>query len=94
MLSRETGTPLGFAGCYLLSLLAKILLFPLHHKLIREDLATRCIIIITELVSLGRNGEIMQLGKMCQGSRMINALYSSNYRTAPTSPRAVAEISP
>lgn len=51
-------------------------------------------IIIMELVSIGKNGEIMQLGKMCQGSRMINALYSSNYGTAPTSPQTVAEISP
>lgn len=31
---------------------------------------------------------------MCQGSRMINVLYSSNNGIAPTSPHAVAEISP
>lgn len=59
----------------------------------REVVATRCIIIM-ELVSVRRNREIMQLGKMCQGSRMINALYSSNYGTVPTSPYAAAEISP
>ncbi|EQB79126.1 hypothetical protein CB1_056579117 [Camelus ferus] len=37
--------------CTLSYTAAKILLFPLHHKLIREDLATRCIIIITELTN-------------------------------------------
>lgn len=54
---------------------------------------TRCIIIM-ELVSVGKNREITQLGKMHQGSGMINALYSSNYGTAPTSSHAAAKISP
>lgn len=63
------------------------------QTLIREAVATRWIIIM-ELVSVVRHREITQLDKMCQGSRMINALYSSNYRTAPKSPRATAEISP
>jgi hypothetical protein len=79
--------------CYLLSSLANTLLFPPPQTLIREAVAIRCIIIM-ELVSVGRNREIMQLGKMCPGSRMTNAWHRSNYRTAPTSPHAAAEILP
>lgn len=76
---------------YLLSLLANTLLFSLHNKLRSGRLQPPD---ASSWWSEGWNEEIMQLGKMCQGSRKINALCSRNYGTAPTSPHAVAEISP
>lgn len=56
--------------------------------LIRDAVATRCII-MSELVSTGRHWPIMQLSKMCQGSRMTNALHNGNCWTLPIS--AVAQ---
>lgn len=76
---------------YLLSSLAHTLFFLLNHKLWS---GRRQPPDASSSRSEGRNEEITQPGKICQGSRMINALYSSNYGTAPTSPHAVAEISP
>lgn len=76
---------------YLLSLLASTLLFPLHDKLWSGRLQPPD---ASSSRREGRNREMMQLGKVCQGSRMINALYSSNDGSAPTSPHAAAAISP
>lgn len=51
-------------------------------------------IITTELVSVGKNGEIDAAWQNVPGEQNDKCLYSSNYATAPTSRHAVVEFSP
>lgn len=49
-------------------------------------------IITTELVSVGKNGEINAAWQNVPGEQNEKCLYSSNYGTAPTGRHAVAEF--